>query len=632
MKDAIKEKNKAWKAFKKNKTTCNWGKFTKIRNQTNRFISSSKKKFELKIARQIKDNPKQFWNYVKAKRKKNHCFPSMIQEDGSVVSNDRQKANLFNNYFASVFTKENMDDFPSLTNRCPAGNLENINIKPETVRTKLSKLNPSKSAGPDNIHGKILKELSDQLNYPLSKIFNQSLNEGKIPTEWKLANVKPLFKKGSKNQVKNYRPVSLTSICGKTMERIIRDEIINHLEENFLISDKQHGFRSRRSCATQLIEIMEIWTNLLDKGIAVDCIYLDFAKAFDKVPHYRLLEKARAYGIRGKLLQWISDFLIGRTQRVKLNNVFSDSRDVLSGIPQGSVLGPTLFVIYINDIPDALNSYIRIFADDTKIFRSIQSINDSNILQDDITKLIEWNEKWQLKFNIEKCKVMHYGKSNVNTSYQMFNTNLEAVSNEKDLGVTFDDELKFSSHIRGIINKANSRLGIIKRNFSELTKEVFLPLYKSLVRPILEYCSCIWNPILKSDKLEIEKVQRRATKLVKNVSYLQYSERLRVLKLDSLAFRRRRNDVIQTFRIINKIDNIDPADIFEFHNNLATRGHKYKLKKPRVLHKLRQNSFGVRVVNDWNGLREETVSCNTIDTFKKHLSAEWKNHPERFEE
>jgi hypothetical protein len=242
---------------------------------------------------------------------------------------------------------------------------------------------------------------------------------------------------------------------------------------------------------------MELWTDLLDQGLAFDCIYSDFAKAFDRVPHKRLIEKLKAYGIKGNLLVWIENFLSNRNQCVTINNVSSDTIEVTSGIPQGSVLGPILFIIFINDLPDVLNSYVKIFADDTKIFNVIQSVESYNILQEDIRKIIDWTDKWQLYFNRDKCKIIHYGRNNLTFEYFMNNHKVEVVDFEKDLGVTFDRNLKFSAHIKNIVNKANSRLGIIKRNFSDLSAEIFLPLYKSLVRPLLEYCSSIWYPILK---------------------------------------------------------------------------------------------------------------------------------------
>jgi hypothetical protein len=231
---------------------------------------------------------------------------------------------------------------------------------------------------------------------------------------------------------------------------------------------------------------------------------------------------------------------------------------------------------------------------------------------------------------MDKCKLIHYGRNNLEFDYFMDGHKVEAVNEERDLGVTFDGSLKFSIHIRNIVNKANSRLGIIKRNFSNISKEVLLPLYKSLVRPLLEYCSVIWNPILKSDYIEIEKVQKRAKELVPAIRNLDYKDRLKYLKLDSLGFRRRRNDMIQVYRIIHNVDKVDREKFFELHTESITRGHSLKLKKTRVSHKLRQNSFSIRIINDWNHLKEETVTAGTINSFKSQLAIEWGDHPERY--
>lgn len=405
------------------------------------------------------------------------------------------------------------------------------------------------------------------------------LSEGKLHMDWKFAVVKPLHKKGHKSTVSNYRPDSLTSIVCKTLERIIRDELTEYLEKNSLLSRDQHGFRAGRSCASQLLEIMEIWTRFLHESRAFDTVYLDFAKAFDKVPYERLKLKLHSYGIDGKLFDWLSDFLQSRSQSVMVNSVCSSKIRVTSGIPQGSVLGPLLFVIYINDLPNVVASHIKIFADDTNIFRAIESLEDQVSFQDDLSQLSEWSERWQLPFNVAKCNLIHYGSKNPLFDYYLNGENIPCGYFEKDLGVTFDASLKFTLHIRNMVSKANSRLGLFKRNFSNLSRDVFLPLYKSLVRPLLEYCCIIWYPLLKTDSIEIEKVQRRATKLVPEVSHLCYAERLRFLQLDSLSFRRKRNDMLQVFKIIHNLDNLEVTDFFCFNNQSTTRGHDFKLKK-----------------------------------------------------
>ena len=226
------------------------------------------------------------------------------------------------------------------------------------------------------MHNRILKELAEELAQPLADLFNTSMDSGIVPESWKTANVTPIFKKGDKRDPSNYRPVSLTSTIGKIMEKIIRDHINKHMQLNKLYSPHQHGFRKGRSCSTQLLEVTEDWTKLLDEDNSVDCIYLDYKKAFDSVPHQRLMIKLHAYGIRGKLWKWIIAYLSNRQQQVVINGVASESTDVMSGIPQGSILGPELFLIFINDLPESIKSpdgAVKLFADDTKLYSVVNN-------------------------------------------------------------------------------------------------------------------------------------------------------------------------------------------------------------------------------------------------------------------
>ena len=294
------------------------------------------------------------------------------------------------------------------------------------------------------------------------------------------------------------------------------------------------------------------------------------------------------------------------------------------------MLGPILFVIFINDLPEQITSNIKIFADDTKIFRSLSKVNDLTSMQNDLNELAKWSRKWQLPFNETKCKVIHFGRNNPNHTYSMNGHNLETACEEKDLGVTFDQELKFRSHIRNIVSKANSRIGIIKRSFDELTVENFKILYKTQVRPILEYCSDIWFPIFIMDMKEIEKVQKRATKLVKGLSEKPYDERLQTLDLPTMEYRRNRTDMLQVFRILKGIDNLDPNDFFEIDNRGLTRGHSLKLIKPRVNTRVRQCSFSQRVINPWNNLTDHVVTAKSINTFKDRLENAWKSDPSKY--
>ena len=296
------------------------------------------------------------------------------------------------------------------------------------------------------------------------------------------------------------------------MERLVRIALVDHMVQNNLFAPEQHGFLTGKSCTTQLLEYMEDITQAIDNGDDVDVIYLDFCKAFDRVPHTRLLRKLHGYGIRGGLYNWIKEFLNNRVQRVVVNGTESDWQDVTSGIPQGSVLGPVLFLIFINDLPDVLEVCVKLFADDTKMYKTIKSQLDRQPVQRSVTSATTWAIDWDMEFNNTKCHHLHIGKHdrglNYTIEHQGSDCIITKVDSEKDLGVTIDKNLNFREHISHKINIANRNVGIISRAFIYLDPEMFKNLYKSLVRPHLEYVTVIWAPMYKKDKIAIENVQR----------------------------------------------------------------------------------------------------------------------------
>ncbi len=264
----------------------------------------------------------------------------------------------------------------------------------------------------------------------------------------------------------------------------------------------------------------------------------------------------------------------------------SDWADVLSGIPQGSVLGPTLFLVFINDLPDVVSNLVKIFADDSKLYSTVNSTSDCENIQKDLNALSEWSDKWELRFNASKCKSLHIGRTNRKHIYEM-NENIQSiqiqqVQEERDLGVIFQSDLKFGTHISKCVNKANSILGLVKRSFTFMDKEMFLTLHKSLIRPHLEYATAVWSPHLQKDIFMIENVQRRATRLVQEIRYLPYEERLKKLGLPTLKYRRTRNDQLQVFKIMNEIDKLDRNKFFNTTVDDRTRGHSSKLAKIEI--------------------------------------------------
>ena len=334
----------------------------------------------------------------------------------------RSIANELNTQFCSVFTQSLHEArFPNFPFRPLSSLFESVDISPTEVALRLSKLDRNKSSGVDGVSSYVLNECSNAFSIPLGLLFNKSLKESSLPNAWREANVKPLFKKGSRLDPANYRPISLTSIVCKVMESFIRDSLLHHLIENKLISKQQHGFVPRKSCTSNLLETIDFVTLNMSKKKPVDIVFLDFSKAFDKVSHPALLLKLEAYGIQGPSLKWISAFPTNRRQRVLLGDSISQWSKVLSGVPQGSVLGPVLFLIFVNDLTDIIKNTCKLYADDCKLLASVQNAEEPERLQQDIHAVQRWCDEWMMQLNYEKCKVMHCCYRNQRSKYNFFN-------------------------------------------------------------------------------------------------------------------------------------------------------------------------------------------------------------------
>ena len=334
----------------------------------------------------------------------------------------------------------------------------------------------------------------------LAHLFTRSFTSGCIPAQWKEGNVVPVNKKGDKCQVCNYRPISLLCIVSEVMEKCLYNNIIDSIKP--LIHPLQHGFMNGESCTTQLLDVYENVGKCLDEGKQMDMIFLDFSKAFDLVNHTMLLHKLKKLGFSGKLFDWLSDYLCNRNQRVVLNGCASEWITVTSGVPQGSILGPLLFLLFINDMPDsAKNSILAMFADDVKCFRRIVDINDCMSLQNDLDELYQWSKYWKLNFNSLKCKVISFTRNRnpIKFVYKINGEPLENVSSFCDIGITVDSFLTHIVHIKNVINKCNKVNGMIRRAVGyKAPASVTLKLYKALIRPIAEYSSPVWSPFYKS--------------------------------------------------------------------------------------------------------------------------------------
>ena len=634
----VKRKYSGWIRFLNTKQGETYQEYVTKRNESSHETRRARRNFEKNLAKECRKNPKAAWRYMKSSNKVSNGIPNLKKQDGSLTSTDAETAEVLNQQYFKVFTKDTttIPDIPSKPLITPE--LKSFTVTEEEVHTELKNLNPNKSPGIDCIHPRVLKEMADPLAHPITILFQKSLDAEELPTHWLQALITPIFKKGRKNLAENYRPVSLTCLLCKILEKIIVKQIIKHIKENQLASQRQHGFTKGRSVTTNLLEVMNIWTEALMHNIPIDVLYLDYQKAFDCVPHQRLMKQVESFGISGPASRWLKAFLSNRKQKVRVNGCQSQWAPVLSGIPQGSILGPILFSLFVNDLPGEVQSLISMFADDTKIYIPLTSDNSADQLQEDLWKLETWAGIMQMKFHPLKCKIMHLGRSNQKKEYFMHQQDgtmhkLEVTEVEKDLGVHVDNKLKFSDHCQAKINTANRTLRYIRHTFRYMDEQMFLLLYKALVRPHLEFSSCIWSPSLKYNIDAVERVQRRATKMIPALKDLSYTERLKSLNLETLEYRRKRADLLETYRIMNNIHDLDnschcsncPEKVmFQKTLSSTTRGHSMKLQIQEATG-IRKSFFSTRVTPLWNKLSEKTISSKTINTFKTNLSKELSN-------
>jgi len=619
----IKYKKLMWRVYRRTGNDASYKNYKEALNQATTEIRNSNRSYEKKLAGNIKYDSKSFYAYVRSKQKVQNKVGPLEDSAGNIVSDGLLMAENLNQFFSSVFTLEEVGSLPIPETKFKKTEADDylgmLVVTPEMVANKIKAMKDNKSPGVDGIPPKLLLETVEQISIPLAKVFNLSLNEGVVPFEWKEANIIPLFKKGSRNKVENYRPVSLTSVICKLLEKLIKDHMADFLVKHNLINPSQHGFLKARSCLTNMLCFFEDVTKWIDEGSPVDIIYLDFQKAFDKVPHQRLLLKLKSHGMGEGIIRWIEKWLTDRRQRVVVEGEASNWKSVQSGVPQGSVLGPLLFLIYINDLDDDITSKVLKFADDTKLFRKIKQNGDYEHLQDDLDKLIKWSEKWQMLFNFSKCKCLHTGHRNEDVHYTMGGRVLSTTTTEKDLGVIISADMKVSEQCAKAASKGNQMLGLIRRTITYKEKELILPLYKTIVRPHLEYCIQAWRPYHKKDIDILERVQRRATKMIIGLKDHSYEDRLKECRLTTLETRRLRGDQIEVFKILNGFENVDRNTFFSIKKDSRTRGHEVALVKDQCRLDVRKYSFSQRTINEWNRLPADCVGANSVNLFKNKI-------------
>ena len=460
----ITRKKKKWfKKMKQSKSEKVKQKYNEIKRECQKTCRETHASYVNSMIEEDKDN-KKLWSYIKSKNNEESGIPDLVDKNDKITQDPTEKANLLNSQFASVFSNPNPEIQTPNEEQHPE--MKKIKVTRNGVYKLLTNINENKATGPDNIPGKFLKMLAPEMSNIYTKLFQTSLDQGKVPDDWKTAKIMPIFKKGQKSNPSNYRPVSLTSITCKLLEHIIHSNIMDHFENHKILNNIQHGFRQKRSCESQLITTIDDFSNCLNNKSQTDSILLDFSKAFDKVDHKGLLNKMKSCGVSKEICKWSQSFLIGRTQTVIVDGHESNKISVESGVPQGTVLGPLYFLIYINDINQNLTpgTKIRLFADDSFLYREIKSENDCKTLQEDLNTLQKWEKTWKMEFHPEKCQLLKITNKTkpINFNYYIHGKQLQETKQAKYLGVVIDSKLQWTEQNKTVTKKQTQFLASLK--------------------------------------------------------------------------------------------------------------------------------------------------------------------------
>lgn len=523
-------------------------KYLEVCDLFNTSISFTQEEYHRKVERDIKSNSKQFFAYVKSKQKNNN-LPSRMHLGDRTGNSSEEISNLFADFFENVYTSFSENDrdrgyfssLPETSNEVILRQLSKVEIE-----IALEGIDGSKGPGPDGVPPSLVKNISKELTEPLFWLYNLSLKTRKFPAEWKKSYLVPIYKNGKKSDIENYRGVAIISCIPKIFEAIVNEKIFNQVKNH--ISQNQHGFFKGRSTATNLLQFVSFTLNAMDRGKSVHTLYTDFSKAFDRIDIPMLLFKLRKIGIESTLLEWLESYLTNRIQTVKFNGKTSRYVSVTSGVPQGSHLGPLLFILFINDV-SFFSKHIKIltYADDMKLYMEVDEASDADLFQSEVNIFHEWCTKSLLQLNVKKCNIVTYTRKQ---SPPIINTTLgnQAVSKcdkIRDLGVVLDSKLTFTEHYNTIIYKAKNMLNFIKRfsyNFQD--PYTLKTLYIAYVRSIMEYCSIVWSPYQATHIERLESVQKQFVlfalrKLGWTIFPLpSYESRCMLIHLDTLVKRR----------------------------------------------------------------------------------------------
>ena len=632
----VNEKERVHKHYVKtgrDKLSPHYARFCFLRTDIKRKQKLRYTQYKKDISSQMKSNPKRFWSYAKSLKSSN-SIPNVMFYGNTTLNSYNEIASGFNSFFKSVFMQD-ASDFPFSPHRdVPMFHIEKITV--EEMKNMLLSLNPHTSSGYDNLPATVFIKCADQLAYPLCKVFNTSIARGEYPEVLKKNNIIPIFKqKGAKSDVTCYRGISILPILGKVFETLVNNRLKVHLKH--LINDKQHGFQAGKSTFTNLASYIDFVSKCLDNKLEVHSIYTDFKKAFDVVPNNLLLYKMQQrFGIANNVLKWFESYLKDRQQRVVLNGIAAEWVKVTSGVPQGSILGPLLFLMYIDDLPDECdNTDSLLFADDAKFFRIIGCLADCLLLQNDLNKIFAWCTRWKINLNVDKCFTMHFTnkRSNKIVYTYCFDVHiLKTVNVVKDLGVYLTSNLNFRHHIEKTVSSANRMLAFVRRVTKDLQDiPVHISLYRSLVLSKLEYCLSVWSPSQAYFIDKLERVQKRAVKWLafksrtpyRNVSY---SSLCKQFNLTALSSRRNQFDLRNFNKLLN--GHINCSNLLQ---EVSLYTPQRRTRRTAVFHSparinLRKNTFLPRAHSLANSfINQIDIFENDVNAFKRSVSTLYFN-------
>lgn len=583
LRHSIKMKMKYHKRYKKFGNPRDYDDFAYYRTKTKHLTKTCHNKFLASVENSLSTDIKAFWRYVNSKKNVN-SIPLAMKFGSVTSSNPSEVCELFSKYFSSVY-EDATSPIASAPVECGCSDaLCGINISGDMILRKIEKLDTNKGSGPDDIPALFVKNCAKELCLPLEILFNKSIKSGTFPTFWKVAHVIPVFKSGDKSDCSNYRPISILSCLSKLFESVVYDVLYGHVRP--FLHPRQHGFVTGKSTTSNLLEYKNYICRAFAKRMQVDSVYTDFAKAFDKVNHTILSRKLAVFGVHGSLLRWFQSYLSRRSQLVALKGHFSEPIFVTSGVPQGSHLGPLLFVIFINDLIDTLSCPCLLYADDLKVFTTVSNSSDASRLQSDLNTLSDWCARNHMRLNIQKCFVISFTtkKQKLTFDYSLNGNVLARNQVARDLGIIFDDKFTFREHYNNIVERSYRLLGFITRITKQFRQsKSLIYLYYSLIRSVLEYNSAIWSPFYKVHSYRVEGVQRRCLKILSYRCGMgrklgSYKERLSYFHISPLYLRRQMIDLVLLYKILHhQMDSSYLLSLLNFNTRFRVRNRNYNI-------------------------------------------------------